>query len=128
MLKKYRGCRKLLQSSYFNGIGAEQSNKQAKRWLGKGALEGHAESELNLGAVLLDEGLYELAKGYFESAALKGCASAFLNLGNMYCSGLGVRKNIERAREMYTKAKDYGFSLDVEQELKKNAHQGEGTN
>ncbi len=112
---------------YYNGIGVEQSNKQAKRWLSKGALEGHAESELNLGAVLLDEGLYELAKGYFESAALKGRSRAFLNLGNMYCSGLGVRKNIAKAREMYTKAKDYGFSLDVEQELKKHAHQGEGT-
>lgn len=96
--------------------------------MSKGALEGHAESELSLGNLLLDEGLYEQAKAYIKSAASKGCARAFIKLGYMYCGGLGVRQNLEKAKLMYTKGKEHGFSIDVEQELQKHAVRCEGTN
>ncbi len=103
---------------YMRGTGVKQNITEAKYWFKKCADLGLAEGELNLGFVLKKEGNFYEAMELFQSAAVKGCARAYANLGDLYRDGHGVKKNTEKARQMYEKAIEYGLTLDIEEELK----------
>jgi TPR repeat protein len=105
---------------YFRGTGVEQDMVQAKYWFKKSADLGLADGELNLGCLLKSEGNFSEAIELFKSAAIKGCARAYANLGDLFRDGHGVQKNIDKARHNYQKAVEHGFSMDVEEELKKS--------
>lgn len=100
------------------GIGVPVSVTEAKHWFQKAADWGFVDGELSMGNVYEFEGNYTAAKDIYRSAAMKGCARAYINLGDMYKFGKGVMPDLEKARKMYEKAVYYGYSLDVEKEVK----------
>lgn len=104
---------------YFRGTAVKQDLKEAKYWFQKSADLGFAEGELNLGCILKTEGRYADALETFKSASAKGCARAWANIGDFYRDGIGVKKNLDKARQMYAKAVEYGLSMNIEEELKK---------
>lgn len=99
------------------GIGVKHNVAKAKYWLQKSVDKGFPEGELNLGVQMELEGRFSEAFMLFKSAAVKGCARAYANLGDLYRDGRGVAKNINKARQMYEKAIEHEFSFNLEARL-----------
>jgi len=78
-----------------------------KVWL-EMAKQGNAEAQVNVGEIY-EKGLgitpdYELARLWYEKAAVSGNDQAEINLGYLYEKGLGVKKDLVKAINWYRKA------------------------
>lgn len=52
----------------------------------------------------------KMAVAYFIEASMKNNLFAMLNLAELYVYGYGVERNVEKARELYTKAFEMGYT------------------
>jgi len=100
------GCR------YRDGVGVDQSYKQARELFDLAASQGNVTAQYNLGCTYRDgQGVdqsYERARQYYEAAARQGHAMAQFNLGCIYEHGQGVDQSYEKAREYYEAAARQG--------------------
>jgi TPR repeat protein/CHAT domain-containing protein len=86
--------------------------KQAVHWYKKGAEQGYAFAQYNLG-LMYDNGegvtqSFEQAVHWYTQAAEQGDAAAQYDLGVRYENGEGVTQNFEQAVRWYTQAADQG--------------------
>jgi TPR repeat protein len=95
---------------YYN----KKEYKQAVEWYQKGANQGYALAQANLG-YMYDKGLgvtkdYAKAVEWYQKAANQGNATAQKNLGLMYENGNGVSKDYAKAVAWYQKAANQGYA------------------
>jgi len=96
---------------YDKGLGVPSDPAEAIRWYRMAAEQGHASSQLNLGA-LYQEGREDLpadpgrAADWFRLAAEQGNPNAQYNLGKLYYRGQGIPRNYDLAAEWLQKAAD----------------------
>jgi|GEM_PF-480018 len=94
---------------YMSTIGQEADPKTAAAWFRKAALQGHADAQVELAALLeTGTGLKQnlpLAIKLYVKAAKHGNAEALYALGVLHETGIGVAKDLRKARAFYAKAK-----------------------
>ena len=93
---------------YEDGEGVEQDNEKAKYWFEQAAKNGHAGSMNNLAAVYMLEGHSEKAVPWFQRSADLGYVEALYNLAMCYKDGKGVKKNLNKAKELLQTAAEKG--------------------
>lgn len=93
---------------YEDGEGVEQDNEQAKYWFELAAKNGHAGGMNNLAAVYMLEGHSEKAVPWFQRSADLGYVEALYNLAMCYKDGKGVKKNLNKAKELLQTAAEKG--------------------
>lgn len=86
---------------YLHGHGVRRSTVQADIWFEKAARQGYAEAQYNH-ALMLDDP--EQALPWLRKAAISDHPAALVAMGKRYETGQGVKKNLRRARELYTRA------------------------
>lgn len=99
---------------YYGGKGVRQDYLQAKEWFENAAMQDHNDAQSMLGSMycLERDGLqqdYQKAKYWYEKAAEKDNPVALNNLGWLYEDGLGVKKDLSKAKGFYGKACDHGY-------------------
>ena len=101
-----------LSRRYLNGVGLEQNDEEAIRWLRMAAEGGLPRAQAGLGwmyaagrGVKKDE---TLSFSWYERAAVAGFPVAQWMLGRCYENGIGVAKDRLLAREWYEKAAAQG--------------------
>lgn len=62
----------------------------------------------NIGNILQKRKQYSEALVWYEKASKYNNAAAFWNLGNCYENGIGVERDLNKAKEWYLKAKEAG--------------------
>jgi len=89
-------------------FGAELDEATARRWLERGAAQGHAVSLLGLGRHLLGEGEAEAAVASFRLAAEQGHVEAQYTLAICYTDGIGVESSVDEAAIWFDMAAQEG--------------------
>lgn len=103
-------CQFYLGECYDKGNGTRKDPKVALEWYAKAAKQGHIISQ----NILEERHAQELAASdespfaLFEKKARAGDAQAMFIVGRYYEEGIGIAKDIEKAKEWYTKAKKRG--------------------
>lgn len=82
----------------------------ALSWYDKAAASGDAGAMLHVGRLHLNANPpeYRAALQWFQKAADKGNADAAMELAHCYANGLGVRRDVEKAKAMYEQAAKSG--------------------
>lgn len=94
-----------LASMYQAGEGVPKDLNKAKEWYLKAANQGLAKAQLGLAALLLlGDGDETVAAGWALKAANQGLPEAQETLGKLYASGIGVPKDISKAKYWLAKA------------------------
>ena len=98
-----------LGERYYSGKGVTQNFEKSKKWLTKAAEQGNAEAQNKLGECCLMSHIVDTTdskKGveWFTKAAQQGNAKAMSNLGECYYNGVGVKKDLTKAKDLYDKA------------------------
>ena len=96
---------------YRYGYGIKQSvvnSIKATKWYEESANIGYWKSMLKAGDMNVEKHP-EWAIDWYWKAADKGVGEAYFKLADMYYDGLGVEVDMEKASELYTKAKDLGY-------------------
>ena len=107
-------CAGIAAMSGNNGESA-QDPQAALQHYRRAADLGFAEAQATLG-VLYERGWQEIAADpaqavqWYAKAAAQGHAGAELNLGNMYAHGIGVPRDMAKARQLFQAAADQGFA------------------
>lgn len=102
-------CQYYLGDCYDNGNGTKKDPNEALKWYSKAARQGHIVSqkileERKVDAILTDESPFTT----FEKSARSGNAQSMYILGRYYEDGIGIEKDLRKAKEWYTKAKKRG--------------------
>lgn len=102
-----------LAMCYVHGLGVNQSPMRAGAWYSAAAKQGNVDGMYGMGLIAhfgtaLHSVNYEEAKGWYEKAIAGGHARANFSLGNLYEEGLGVKKDLAKACNLYKVAKDMG--------------------
>lgn len=90
---------------------------KAKMWYQKAAESGHAESLNCLGVIYSDMGDFKEAVKCFKKAVEQEAPMAYLNLATCYRDGTGIKRNLQKAEELFAKAAEHG--VEDASELKK---------
>lgn len=102
----------LLSDLYRRGIGVEQNQRTALKWLESAAKRGYALASYNLGGLYLNgievESDPAQAAIWWRRAAVQGLPQAQYNLGSLYYRGLGVERDHVQARWWYQQAAEQG--------------------
>ena len=93
---------------YELGRGVKQDYAKAREWLEKAAEQGNAMAQNNLGFFYTQENTgmqdYALAHKWLEKAVANKWSPAITTLAFLYNNGLGVKKDRERALDLYRQA------------------------
>ena len=93
---------------YELGRGVKQDYAKAREWLEKAAEQGNAMAQNNLGFFYTQENTgmqdYALAHKWLEKAVANKWSPALTTLAFLYNNGLGVKKDRERALDLYRQA------------------------
>lgn len=93
---------------YQDGEGVKQDNEKAKYWFEQAAKNGHAGGMNNLAAIYMLEGDTDKAIPWFQRSADLGYVEALYNLAMCYRDGKGVKKNLNKAKELLQTAAEKG--------------------
>ena len=99
---------------YENGKGVKVDLVEAIRWYEKSAKQGKGAAQYNLAQIYYEKGrqsephAYEKAKYWYEKAIEREVKEAYNNLAVLYMKGLGVKKNEQKAFELFSKAAELG--------------------
>jgi TPR repeat protein len=98
---------------YMLGTGVPKSDQIAARWFRQAAEKGHANAQLNLAQILLDETPpnYPEAFKWFSLSGEQGNIISNFNLGVMYTMGRGVKADQSAAAKYYQRAADGGHTV-----------------
>ena len=102
-----------LAECYFYGRGCKKDENQESYWLKKAANQNYSVAELSLGMYCLRNGENDDAVRYFNKAKQRGVADALFALGQCYEFGLGVKRNLDQADELYREAEKNGSVLAI---------------
>ncbi len=94
----------ILAKLYYEGTGIDADHDEALEYAEMGADAGFPESACIAGSIYFVREDYDSAAPHLESAAEEGYANAQFFLGRMYEDGLAVKKNTDKAIELYKKA------------------------
>ena len=84
--------------------------KKAKMWYLKAAELGHAEAQNKLGVLYADiENDYAEAVKWYKKAIEQNNPWAYRNLGICYLEGNGVKQDLKKAKELFSKASELGI-------------------
>jgi len=84
--------------------------KKAKMWYLKAAELGHAEAQNKLGVLYADiENDYKEAIKWYKKAVEQDNPWAYRNLGICYRDGNGVKQDLKKAKELFSKASELGI-------------------
>ncbi len=102
-------CQYYLGDCYDNGRGTKKNSEEAVKWYSKAARQGHTLSkkileERKVDQILTDESPFAT----FEKSARAGNAQSMYILGRYYEDGIGIEKDLKKAKEWYAKAKKRG--------------------
>lgn len=102
-------CQYYLGECYMKGHGTKKDEDAAMKWYRKAASQGHVISkkiveERKTQAILEDESPFTT----FEKSARSGNAQSMYILGRYYEDGIGIEKDLRKAKEWYSKAKKRG--------------------
>lgn len=102
-------CQYYLADCYDNGYGTRKDPDEAIKWYSKAAKQGHVISqrildERKIDQILTDESPFAT----FEKSARSGNAQSMYILGRYYEDGIGIEKDLKKAKEWYAKAKKRG--------------------
>jgi hypothetical protein len=86
----------------------EPDDKESMRWFRKAADAGNASGMLQVGAAYLLDEQYPEAAFWLGKAADKGNPAAMYNLAEMYKDGVGVAKDLQKAKQLYLQAAGLG--------------------
>jgi TPR repeat protein len=89
---------------YFNGVGVDRDLGEARRWYRKSARQKQPGAMFSLGAISCEEGKFEEAMQWFESAAKEGHARSIYWIAKLYWRGLGVGRDRRRANALLEQA------------------------
>ena len=95
---------------YSNGLGVAKDQDKALELYEKACNDGFVNSCNNL-AVLYLQIDYNKAAFYFEKACNDGKTAACQNLASLYVNGIGVEKDLEKARFFYNKVINQGSAM-----------------
>jgi TPR repeat protein len=90
--------------AYDIGLGTRRNKRQAVRWYTVDYRNGHSGGAANLATVYRDLGDLRRAFAWWMRAAALGDGDAMSDAGYCYQYGIGVRKNITSARQLYRRA------------------------
>ena len=108
---------------YELGRGVKQDYAKAREWLEKAAEQGNAMAQNNLGFFYTQENTgmqdYALAHKWLEKAVANKWSPALTTLAFLYNNGLGVKKDRERALDLYRQAAEEFNDPDAQNYLAK---------
>ena len=119
--KGYKDALGYLGMAYELGEGVERNYEMMMHYY-KQAIESHVYVGVyRLGKIYKKEAQYNKAMELYEKAINEGWATAdaYINLGQIYEQGLGVKIDLEKAILYYTKAKENSNSIEAEQALER---------
>ncbi|MCR9192756.1 MAG: Smr/MutS family protein [Gammaproteobacteria bacterium] len=93
-----------LGSLYHTGEIVKKDSKRAEQYWLKGANQRHAACLCSLGYFYEEQGAHEKAFSYHQQAAQAGSANSYNQLGLLYKSGNGIKKDIEKSIECFGEA------------------------
>jgi TPR repeat protein len=93
-----------LGRAYALGIGTSADPVEAERWFRQVTKIGSARAHHRLGRLYLRLKRYDDAKRAFDFAAARNYTPSVHDLGKMYFLGLGVEKNLDKARRYLEQA------------------------
>ena len=95
---------------YMDGAGVEKDLEKALYWLEKSAGQDTAYAMLNLGELYQKEkGDYSAAMEWYKKAEKKEPKLAWYSMALLYRDGLGVKKDIKKARSYLKKSSKLGY-------------------
>ena len=97
-------------NAYDSGRGAPRDGREAMRWYGAVAEQGHAEAQNSVGSGLQADKKFAEARAWYERAAAQNHALATNNLAYLYDLGLGVRQDRQHAFQLYSQAADLAWA------------------
>lgn len=102
--------RRKLNSDSLTSSEKKNYNSIAEHYLEAAISEGVTEVSAmnNIGNILQDRKRYNEAFEWYEKASNSNDPYAFFNLGECYENGIGVNRNLTKAKEWYLKAKEAG--------------------
>ena len=89
---------------YFNGVGVSRDLAEARKWCRKSARQKQPGAMFTLGSISYEEGKYEEAMQWFESAVKEGHARSIYWIAKLYWRGLGVGRDRRRAEGLFEQA------------------------
>ena len=98
-----------LAQAYKLGRGVPVDPALAESWYRKAAVQGHAQSEDNLGLILFQQGKKAEALPWLEKSVVRDERRAELVLGTMLFNGDGATKDWRRAYALVTRASQQGL-------------------
>ena len=101
-------CMRSLGWSYYEGKGCECDLKESSEWFEKASDAGDAESFFGLASIYYTQENYDEAFKMFKVSSESGFVPSLRWLGIMYEYGLGVKKDLNVADEMYVSAAHRG--------------------
>lgn len=93
---------------YYFGDGVAKNKNYAIMWYTKAAEQDHIGAQCILGIHYKQTEQYNLAVYWLSKAAIAGHKKAQSELGDCYCFGFGVSKNINNAIKWWTKSAEQG--------------------
>jgi len=98
---------------YANGLGVQKDLVEAQQWYEKAAKQGNGAAQYNLAQLYHLQGqkdvhAYERAKYWYEKAIEAGIKEAYNNLGTLYLKALGMKKNEQKAFELFSQGTQNG--------------------
>jgi len=98
---------------YANGRGVQKDMEQARKWYEKAAKQDNGPAQYNLGQIYHAAGEndphgYEKARYWYEKAVEAGVMQAYNNLGALYLEGKGVKKDQQKAFELFQEGAKMG--------------------
>ena len=94
---------------YLNGVGVDRDLGEARKWYRKSARQSQPGAMYSLGAIAYEEGKFEEAMRWFESAAKEGHARSTYWIAKLYWRGLGVSRDRHRAEALLEQAAVQGI-------------------
>lgn len=94
--------------AYRDGSGVNKDLIQTENWYRRAADAGSIMALYELGILYIQQKRYDEAKQAFRFAAAAGYAPAIHQLGRMYCFGMGVEKDIRKAKTLWEDASASG--------------------
>lgn len=89
-----------LAMMYLKGYGVEVNKEKSEYYLKIAADSGYVEAYFSLGNIFYGKKEYKEAARYWEKAYIKGDNKSGKSLANLYLYGIGIDKNIEKAKKI----------------------------
>ena len=111
---------------YSKGIGVDRSNQNAKIWFERSILAGNSFSYYELARMSeVGEKPGSVAVSLYMKGANENCVPCMVMLALQYLHGVGIKKSVRKAEELFEKASDLGDYFSTRYLAKKYYHQGD---